>query len=383
MLPFKIWILETFPEATQYYICTPTELPQMRSWRSKTLLSWVQCRRIINVSVPNNHPIVVVANATELMLPFYIRYVNQTLNHEESPPRQHSPPIVASPPRRKKYKSETSSTETATNASSSQQPEVERTYMSSDTSTRSIKKKTRTKALVKRLIGVVADLTSKVDRVLQKKDEPDTGFGEEEDMGNEEEKETYYHDSLYAASTLGFWKEWNMISSNLNTTHRLHILPLDVEFWSRLLTVTDSGWLISSHIAIWTNDVGGYPKWKDVDMVLFPINVVGVHWFLAVLYLNTWKNSKSFGDSIISELDVIEFWNDFPDGHKANTNVEFVDTIDGPHQEYIEVRGDYGVFICMFMEMIVSRVPVKIDKPHRDAGFLYRNRMTNIIWDTI
>ncbi|CAI9264708.1 unnamed protein product [Lactuca saligna] len=116
------------------------------------------------------------------------------LNHEESPPRQHSPSIVALPPRRNKYKSETSSTETATNASTSQPPEIERTYISSDASTRSVKKKkTSTKSLVKRLIGVVADLTSKVNRVLQKKYELDTGFGEEEDMVNEEEEETYYH----------------------------------------------------------------------------------------------------------------------------------------------------------------------------------------------
>ncbi|CAH1451488.1 unnamed protein product [Lactuca virosa] len=91
----------------------------------------------------------------------------------------------------------------------------------------------------------------------------------------------------------------------------------------------------------------------------------------------------SFGDRIISELDVIDYWNDFPDGHKANTTLEFVDTIDTPQKEYIEDRGDCGVFVCMFMEMIVSGVPVKIDKPRRDAGFLYRNRMTNIIWNTI
>ncbi|CAH1436605.1 unnamed protein product [Lactuca virosa] len=155
-----------------------------------------------NNQCPNNQPISVVANPTELMLSFYIRYINWTLNHEESPPRQHypvpdSPPIVVSPPRRKKYKSETYSTESATNASSSQQPVVERTYMSSDTSKRSVnkknKKKTNTKALVKRLLGVVADLTSKVDRVLQKKDEPHTGFGEEEEMVNEEEEEPFYH----------------------------------------------------------------------------------------------------------------------------------------------------------------------------------------------
>ncbi|CAI9278745.1 unnamed protein product [Lactuca saligna] len=66
--------------------------------------------------------------------------------------------------------------------------------MSSDTSTRSVnKKKKSTKELVKRIIGIVADLTSKVDRILQKKDEPNTGFREEEDMVNKEEEETYYH----------------------------------------------------------------------------------------------------------------------------------------------------------------------------------------------
>nr|KAJ0201213.1 hypothetical protein LSAT_V11C600326390 [Lactuca sativa] len=47
---------------------------------------------------PNNQPIQVVANETELMLPFYVRYVNWTLNHEESPPPQQSPPPHQSPP---------------------------------------------------------------------------------------------------------------------------------------------------------------------------------------------------------------------------------------------------------------------------------------------
>ncbi|CAH1450566.1 unnamed protein product [Lactuca virosa] len=92
---------------------------------------------------------------------------------------------------------------------------------------------------------------------------------------------------------------------------------------------------------------------------------------------------KIFGDSIILELDVIEYWNDFPDGHIDNATVEFVETIDVPQQKNIQDKGDCGVFVCMFMEMIVSGIPVKIDKPRGEAGFLYRNRMTNIIWDTI
>ncbi|CAH1445497.1 unnamed protein product [Lactuca virosa] len=109
------------------------------------------------------------------------------------------------------YKSEieTSSTESATNASSSQHLEIETSYMSNDTSRLVKKKKTSTKALVKRLLGVVADLSSKVDRILQKKDEPDKnvepdrGFREEEEveeeeeMINEEEEEKYYQDTHF------------------------------------------------------------------------------------------------------------------------------------------------------------------------------------------
>ncbi|CAH1420547.1 unnamed protein product [Lactuca virosa] len=108
-------------------------------------------------------PVVVVANKTEIMEPFYIRYVNLTLNHVESPPRKQSPPpIVTSPPRRKKYKSETSSTETTTSASTSHQPQVKKT------------------SYVKRHIN-------------QKKDKPHIGFSGGEDMVNEDEEETHYH----------------------------------------------------------------------------------------------------------------------------------------------------------------------------------------------
>nr|KAJ0209221.1 hypothetical protein LSAT_V11C400196230 [Lactuca sativa] len=140
---------------------------------------------------PNNQPIQVVANETELMLPFYVRYVNWTLNHEESPPSQqsplpqhsparNSPPAVQSPPRRSIYKSDTCSTESATNASSSQQPEIEMRVVK--------KKKSSTKALVKHLLGVVAELSSKVDRVLEEKDEPNKRFVEDEEKEEEEEE---------------------------------------------------------------------------------------------------------------------------------------------------------------------------------------------------
>nr|KAJ0204815.1 hypothetical protein LSAT_V11C500240630 [Lactuca sativa] len=103
---------------------------------------------------PNNQPINIVANPEELMLSFYVRYVNWTLNPVESPPRQHSS-VRNSPPQ------------------------------------------TSTKALVKRLLGIVADLSSKVDHEADTNVEPDKGFREEEEIINEVEEEKYYHDTHF------------------------------------------------------------------------------------------------------------------------------------------------------------------------------------------
>ncbi|CAH1414963.1 unnamed protein product [Lactuca virosa] len=117
------------------------------------------------------------------------------------------------------YKSETTSTESATNASSSQHPEIERTYMASDTSTRLVKKKkTSTKALVKRLLGVVADsvhsdaIHTKIEENHQNKEKKAVLSPEKanEDIVNEESNDVSNHlllDSVYVASTLSFSKE--------------------------------------------------------------------------------------------------------------------------------------------------------------------------------
>ena len=66
----------------------------------------------------------------------------------------------------------------------------------------------------------MADLTSK-DRVLQKKDEQDTGFGEEEDMVNEEEEETYYHGTQLQyddTSTHGLEGEFGRTPTHVETS---------------------------------------------------------------------------------------------------------------------------------------------------------------------
>ncbi|CAH1415089.1 unnamed protein product [Lactuca virosa] len=184
------------------------------------------------------------------------------------------------------YKSETFSTESATNASSSQHPEIERTYMSSDTSTMLVKKKkTNTKALVKRLLGVVADLSSKVDRVLQKKDEPDTGFGEEgEEMINEEEEETYYHDAIHTKIEENHQnKEKKAVESPGKANEDI---------------VNEESNDVSNHLLL--DSVHAANIWKvDIYDSARSMNFFSKYF--------TGGEFTSFGDSIISELDVIEY----------------------------------------------------------------------------
>ncbi|CAI9269928.1 unnamed protein product [Lactuca saligna] len=85
------------------------------------------------------------------------------------------------------------------------------------------------------------------------------------------------------------------------------------------------------------NGVEGHPKWKDVDMALH-LDIWKVHIYDLARCMNyfttylTGGEFKSFGDSIIEELDAIDYWKDFPDGHKGNAVVEFIDIVDVPQQ---------------------------------------------------
>ena len=131
-----------------------------------------------------------------------------------------------------------------------------------------------------------------------------------------------------------------------------------------------------------------------------PINVISSHWFLAVLDLNTWKvtvydsqtssnmfqvfnekgHFKSVGQSILSELDDIDYWDDFPAGHRPEM-IEFVEAENVPQQE--ADTGDCGVFTCLFMELLASGLPVQTHSSSREVGVSYRRRMLDILWATV
>ena len=129
--------------------------------------------------------------------------------------------------------------------------------------------------------------------------------------------------------------------------------------------------------------------------------MVEKHWFLAELDLRTWKvniydsatsinyfeqyksdgSFTKFGQSILKELEEIYYWDSFDLSAKKTHTPEFVKAKNAPQQEKDTIRGDCGVFLCMFMEMLASNVPLKLNQSNRESAIMYRSRMANIIWE--
>nr|KAJ0225482.1 hypothetical protein LSAT_V11C100043030 [Lactuca sativa] len=79
-LPFKI--LETFPKALRFVHHIENEIPRMRAWRIKTQLSLEQCllKNYNNFNIPR----VFEPTLVEIHFPFFVRYINWTLDKVQS-----------------------------------------------------------------------------------------------------------------------------------------------------------------------------------------------------------------------------------------------------------------------------------------------------------
>ena len=131
------------------------------------------------------------------------------------------------------------------------------------------------------------------------------------------------------------------------------------------------------------------------------MNVVKAHWFLAEFNLGTWKVTiydsattlgyfkkyqeddtfTRFGRCILKELAKFFYWDTVALSQRKTHIPEFVEAEDVPQQELGISRGDCGVFVCMFMEMLVSNVALRIHHSSTQSAILYRNKMANYIWE--
>nr|KAJ0214552.1 hypothetical protein LSAT_V11C400165640 [Lactuca sativa] len=228
----------------------------------------------------------------------------------------------------------------------------------------------------------------------------------------------------------------NYVLQSYDVQHRLFNFVLDRDFWSSLFGHTHDGWLESAHITIWYRllmerrfesdrhtimppnffvshaleegqdwrafmaGIATYPNfmvaWWDVDTVLLPIHSSPNHWLFGELRLASMEvhiydslgrgaYEKFQSEGIFSKferrvanyLDKIKYWarRNIP---RIPLNMQFIYEENVPQQS--SHLGDCGVFLCMFMEQLVSGQPIRVLIDPKNAALEFRLRMAKIIW---
>nr|KAJ0188898.1 hypothetical protein LSAT_V11C900483480 [Lactuca sativa] len=136
--------------------------------------------------------------------------------------------------------------------------------------------------------------------------------------------------------------------------------------------------------------------WWNVDTVLLPIHSSPNHWLFGELRLasmevhiydslgrGAYEKFKSegifskFERQVANYLDKIKYWarRNIP---RIPLNMQFIYEENVPQQS--SHLGDCGVFVCMFMEQLVSGQPIRVLIDPKNAALEFRLWMTKIIW---
>ncbi|KAL7604111.1 hypothetical protein Lser_V15G18458 [Lactuca serriola] len=146
--------------------------------------------------------------------------------------------------------------------------------------------------------------------------------------------------------------------------------------------------------------IATYPNfmvaWWDVDTVLLSIHSSPNHWLFGELRLASMEvhiydslgrgaYEKFQSEGIFSKferrvanyLDKIKYWarRNIP---RIPLNMQFIYEENVPQQS--SHLGDCGVFLCMFMEQLVSGQPIRVLIDPKNAALEFRLRMAKIIW---
>nr|KAJ0191482.1 hypothetical protein LSAT_V11C800409240 [Lactuca sativa] len=216
----------------------------------------------------------------------------------------------------------------------------------------------------------------------------------------------------------------------------LHSYDVQHRLLESLFGHTHDGWLESAHITIWYRllmdrrfesdrhtimspnffvshaleegqdwrafmaGIATYPNfmvaWWNVDTVLLPIHSSPNHWLFGELRLasmevhiydslgrGAYEKFKSegifskFERRVANYLDKIKYWarSNIP---RIPLNMQFIYEENVPQQS--SHLGDCGVFLCMFMEQLVSGQPIRVIIDPKNAALEFRLRMAKIIW---
>ncbi|XP_052626875.1 uncharacterized protein LOC128133458 [Lactuca sativa] len=146
--------------------------------------------------------------------------------------------------------------------------------------------------------------------------------------------------------------------------------------------------------------IATYPNfmvaWWNVDTVLLPIHSSPNHWLFGELRLTSmevhiydslgrgaYEKFKSegifskFERRVTNYLDKIKYWarRNIP---RIPLNMQFIYEENVPQQS--SHLGDCGVFVCMFMEQLVSGQPIRVLIDPKNAALEFRLWMAKINW---
>ncbi|KAL4587175.1 hypothetical protein LXL04_000042 [Taraxacum kok-saghyz] len=126
--------------------------------------------------------------------------------------------------------------------------------------------------------------------------------------------------------------------------------------------------------------------------VFLPINHLDKHWILGELHLKTmtvhiYDNAKlskftanetisTFKTSLIDLMDGINFWTKTNQARKKPADIQF-EVVKGLDQQKGKL-GDCGVFICMWVEKLISDMPLTKEKDAERVALDFRMHMAKI-----
>ncbi|KAL4556303.1 hypothetical protein LXL04_038950 [Taraxacum kok-saghyz] len=147
-----------------------------------------------------------------------------------------------------------------------------------------------------------------------------------------------------------------------------------------------------------TREPGKCRPWKDVDRVFIPINIPQSHWILGELSLQKmkvrvfdsglrmWSLNKlvsdgtigRFQEDLVGLLDGIDYWGSACVGRKNPKDLTFKNVEGLPQQS--DILGDCGVFLCMYLEQLVSGIKICDVSDTESLGKEFRIRMGKIFY---
>ncbi|KAL4570770.1 hypothetical protein LXL04_026432 [Taraxacum kok-saghyz] len=195
--------------------------------------------------------------------------------------------------------------------------------------------------------------------------------------------------------------------------YKLH--PYHIALWVNLLNEKwqpEDDWTIMSpnyftlsrDLNTWISCAKGDHKdvrcrpWKDVDRVFIPINIPHSHWILGELSLQTMKvrvfdsglrmcslnklvsdgTIGRFQEDLVGLLDGIDYWGSACVGRKNPKDLTFKNVEGLPQQS--DILGDCGVFLCMYLEQLVSGIKICDVSDTESLGKEFRIRMGKIFY---